>query len=125
MVCLMAVLPAAALALGRPATAWHWLAVLLFWGAMGLECWRFHRSQRRLPRAVACEYGVWQLAWADNHWSDADPVGVWHLWHWLQIIRLRGRDDGRRWTLIWLPDSAGTEDRRRLRVWLRLGRWGG
>ncbi len=90
---------------------------------LAIEYWRFHHpGSGALPEAVTCEEdGSWSLLWGDRC-VTAEAVGERVVWPWLQVLRLREVEAGRCHTLIVLPDSAGPDDRRRLRVWMRLGR---
>ncbi len=115
-------LPLLALVASRP-TAIHWFSLVVFEGLLVAEYWRFHhRSGTAPPEAVACEEdGSWSLFWG-RHRAAAEAAGEMVVWPWLQVLRLTDVDTGRRHTIIVLPDSAGRDDRRRLRLWMRLGR---
>ncbi|WP_347331984.1 protein YgfX [Marinimicrobium locisalis] len=109
--------------LNGTATAFHWLLLVVFEGTLLVEYWRFCRWRSGAPpEAVACEAdGTWALFW-DGRRAAAELVGERVVWPWLQVLRLTEVETGRRHTLIVLPDSADREERRRLRLWMRLGR---
>lgn len=117
----LSLLPLIAVMAGR-ATALHWLLLAVFEGALLVECWRFRRWRDSPPEAVICEPdGTWALFWEGRR-SVAELAGERIVWPWLQVLRFTEVDTGRRHTLIVLPDSASREERRRLRLWMRLGR---
>jgi hypothetical protein len=41
---------------------------------------------------------------------------------WLTVLNLRSVEDGKRYTLLLLPDNVAADSFRQLRVWLRWGR---
>lgn len=96
------------------------LLLLAVCAVLGNGWWGL-RQHRRLPGRISVWSGVWHLEGATR--ADNGHGGDWHfagevlLWPWLVIVPLK-REDGRRITLIWWPDSAPAEDQRRLRVWL-------
>lgn len=120
---ILSVLPLLALLFSSRPTAMHWFSLMVFEGLLVVEYWRLHhRSVGSPPEAVACEGdGSWSLFWS-RHCVTAEAVGERVVWPWLQVLRLREVDTGRCHTLIVLPDCAGRDDRRRLRLWMRLGR---
>lgn len=108
--------------LNGTATAFHWLLLVGFEGALLVELWRFRRWREAPPDAVACESdGTWALLWGERR-AAAELAGERVVWPWLQVLRLKEVETGRHHTLVVLPDSAGREARRRLRLWMRLGR---
>ena len=53
-----------------------------------------------------------------DHWHDAAIMPGSYVSRWLIVVNLGG-DGRRRRSLVLLPDSAGADELRRLRVWLR------
>lgn len=84
-------------------------------------------------------YGLWyghkhgpsQLSYRDGDWYlmlsgvefRAALVGDLVIQSWLLVARFRLHASSARISVICLPDSAGVEDFRRLRVWLRVYLW--
>lgn len=98
-----------------------WLVVLCLFNA--LLVWEWWRTGRRSePTVLAYEAGAWTLEGASGLFTVV-PCGEWLIWPWLQVVRFREGGRRRVHTLVILPDSASADDRRRLRVWLRMGRW--
>lgn len=117
----LSVLPLLSLLITRP-TALHWWLLVVFEGLLLVEYWRFRRGSGRSPEAVACEEdGRWWLLWQEQ-WVEARAVGDSVVWSWLQVLRLKELQTDRRHSIVVLPDCAGRDDRRQLRVWMRLGR---
>lgn len=117
----LSVLPLLSLLLTRP-TPIDWFLVVVFEGLLVVEYWRFRRGSVMSPEAVACEAdGGWWLLRGDQ-WVEARTMGEAVVWPWLQVLRLREVEAGRRHCLVVLPDCAGRDDRRQLRLWMRLGR---
>ncbi|WP_027328873.1 protein YgfX [Marinimicrobium agarilyticum] len=118
----LSLLPLLALISSRP-TAIHWFALMAFEGLLVAEYWRFHRARTSpSPEAVTCEEdGSWSLSWGSRS-VTAEAVGEQVVLPWLQVLRLREVASARRHRLIVLPDCASRDDRRRLRLWMRLGR---
>ena len=119
----MALLPLLALAPhGMAARGWF-LPVGVFELMLLWAWWRFRQEWRRTPSVVGFEAGRWYME-QDDHRQYLRPCGEWLVWSWIQVIRWADFEGGGTVrTVICLPDSASAEDRRRLRVWLRMGRW--
>ncbi len=100
-----------------------WLIALCLFDALLLwEWWLMRRRWRAIPRWLGFEAGQWYLRW-DTEALGVVPMGEWLVWPWLQVVRFRVSESSVVHTLVVLPDSATVDDRRRLRVWLRMGRW--
>ncbi|UZJ45877.1 hypothetical protein OOT55_07450 [Marinimicrobium sp. C6131] len=116
----LAVLPWLAF-VGHSGVPAGWIIVLCLFNA--LLAWEWCRSGRRSgPTVLSYEAGEWTLGWQSGVVTVA-PFGEWLIWPWLQLVRFREVDGRAVHTLVILPDSASADDRRRLRVWLRMGRW--
>lgn len=84
-----------------------------------LLLWEWRRESRLItPDKLGCDAGGWYLV-IRGVVERAEPRGSRLVWIWLQIIPLRTASAT--YTVVVLPDMASAEDRRHLRVWLRLG----
>lgn len=109
--------------MGQSKMAVPWLiALCLFEVLLAREWWLMGRRWRAAPHWLGFESGQWYLRW-DTESVEVVPVGEWLVWSWVQVVRFRVSGGSAVHTLVVLPDSATAEDRRRLRVWLRMGRW--
>ena len=108
------------------AAAWSSLSELAFVpvaaGIVLALVWHVPAALQRGKRAVqALELGAeGKIRWRDGsaQWHDARILPSTYVSGWLVVMNL-GEDAGRARSLVLLPDSAGAEDLRRLRVWLR------
>lgn len=109
--------------IGHPSVPIPWILALCLFDTMLLrEWWLMRRRWRAAPGWLGFEAGQWYLRW-ETESLGVVPVGEWLVWPWLQVVRLRVSESAVVHTLVLLPDSATKDDRRRLRVWLRMGRW--
>jgi hypothetical protein len=89
--------------------------------------WHLPEALQRGERAVhALDLDAKGAArWRDRsgRWHEAEILPSSYVSGWLVVVNL-GQTGRRGRSLVLLPDSAGTEELRRLRVWLRwrLGR---
>ncbi|MGD8176940.1 protein YgfX [Marinimicrobium sp. ARAG 43.8] len=121
-VLLLALLPLLAFLLSDvealPAALW----LPVWWVILAASFWNQRRRGQNEPTALSFDSGGWCLHWQTER-RPVVAIGEWLLWSWLQILQFRDESTDRRWRLICLPDSASSDDRRRLRVWLNMGRW--
>jgi hypothetical protein len=64
-----------------------------------------------------------RFAWQDRlgHWHEAELADGGYVSPWLIVVPLVGTGRRRKWVVI-APDAAFSEERRRLRAWLRWRR---
>lgn len=86
----------------------------------GLGAWAWRRARFREVMRVAAD-GQLQCLDAQGEWHEAEVLGDSFVSTGLIVLRYRTADRRVR-TLTLLPDSAGAEDLRRLRVSLRWTR---
>jgi hypothetical protein len=89
------------------ALAWAWhLTRALHWRRSAIRTLELSATG-----AVRCQDGLGQ-------WRDGEILAGSYVSRWL-IVAVLGSGDGRRHSLVLLPDCAAAEELRRLRVWLR------
>lgn len=75
------------------------------------------------PVQLACTAQQWWMQEQPGHEQIAlELCGDVLVLAWLVVVKFRRRDNDKTVTLALWPDSAGSEDLRRLRVFLRYGK---
>ncbi|QNM95585.1 protein YgfX [Chitinimonas koreensis] len=102
-------------ALPLPARIGITLVLLASWAL----CIRRWRREPALTLLRLLPDGGWGLSSGGDEIEAALRLPVYST-RWLIVLPLQGTDGSRRRLLLW-PDSAGADELRRLRAWLRWG----
>lgn len=88
---------------------------------LGLEMWRNalkHNADAVVAIEVASDNAL-SIQTRRGDWVECAVRGDTYVASFLVVLNLRRLDNGRRKSVMILPDAIDTEDFRKLRVWLR------